>query len=163
MTTSSINNTTINSIFQDGTIFTYWTARERWERKNYSLTLNYFDEERKFLGKIEEYEYYYQCYYENYWTHNRLYHDPIELMEFINDTIEEEKYHMKEYDEMQEKIENLEKENQELKNSSTPEAEVRALRQTIRRQMQTIASLQMQLNQNRINRDSFNPTEDMDE
>ena len=163
--TTTINNTnnTTSSNFQDGTIFTYWRAREIWEQKSYSLTLNYYDEERKFLAKIEEYEYYYERYYKNYWTHHQLYNDPVKLFEFICESINEEKRYFKEMEKLEKENEKLEEENEELKNSSVPIEEVRALRQTIRQQMQTIASLQMRLNQNRINRDSFNPMEDIEE
>ena len=155
------------------------------------LNYNFFNDSRIADDKDINYNISYRQYYTYYETINRMYEHPEEITAVIDryetriEKLEEDKKYLnKKLDELEDLVpndgesiedlrnenellrlekQNLEEENEELRNTNIADREIRMLRQTIRQQMQTIASLQMQLNQNRINRDSFNPMEDIEE
>ena len=157
-TNTNSNNTTITNYEHDEIIEEfekdYQTSRRKWLPKHYKnrnkqLYFKYRDEFKNLIeNKLELLEFMER--------HDELRDELADQQEKI-DKLEHKKY------KLEIKIEDLEAEIEELRNSKTSNEEARMLRQTIRRQMQTIASLQLQLNQARINRDSFNPMEDTQE
>ena len=129
------------------------------------LLLEFADEKQHIRWDIEVYEKLYREFYENI-DYADLFHDPLELLDFIVMHKRESRFTTEIIDEkaeLERENENLKYKNEQLRNSNTSNDEMRMLRQTIRRRTQTIASLQLQLNQARINRDSFNPMEDTQE
>ena len=103
--------------------------------------------------------YRYKCHYENYYddilSTNAVFYgsvlDKMEVLENLRKARDKIKEQEKEYNELENKYFDLQDEIGELRNSNTSNEEIRMLRQTIRRQMQTIASLQLRLNQQRTN------------
>ena len=153
--TNNTNNTATTNYDHDEIIEEfekdYQQSRKKWlpkhyKNKNKMLYFKYRDEFKNLIeNKLELLEF-------MEW-HDKLRDESADQQEQI-DKLEHKKY------KLEIKIEELEDEIDELRNSKTSNEEARALRQTIRQQMQTIASLQLQLNQHKINRDSFNPMED---
>ena len=146
-----------NSLFTDGTFTTYATTFSITGKvphrhiEIYSLD-DIYEENEEFE---KEYQNEYNNLYEQFYKHMKyLYlfkHDPMDLLCFIDNYKYLKKYIRKVEREKDKKIQKLQLENDELRDSKISNEEMRALRQTIRRQAQTIASLQLRLNQSRIN------------
>ena len=153
MTTSTNTASNSNNTINKGFLYS--------EQIDWNLLEEIVDDEKHLEWDIEDYEALYRKFYNNI-EYVDLFHDTVELLDFII----MHKRISRENTELIDENAELERENEELRHSNTTntsDEEIRMLRQTIRRQMQTIASLQLRLNQNRINRDSFNPTEDKPE
>ena len=163
--TNTTTNTATNTTTNNNTNYEHDEIIEEFEK-------DYQKSKRKWLPKHYENRNK-RLYFKYRDDFNHFIKNKLELLEFMerhNKLLKESGEQQDQIDKLKYKCyklrvkkEGLEDEIDELRNSKTSNEEARALRQTIRRQMQTIASLQLQLNQHKINRDSFNPTEDTQE